>query len=155
MRVFFALFLMLLTASPTYGAVSAGLVVGNPTGLTLKSWQGQHALDFGVGWYTAGYRDVFGNHWSTTEVEFTGDYVVHNYGLFHLKEGKLPLYYGLGAAVWAGSVGALGVRVPVGLDFIFAGAPLDIFAEIVPTMYLAPSTHLEMGAAFGVRYRFQ
>ncbi|MBP2681688.1 MAG: hypothetical protein H6Q78_1551, partial [Candidatus Krumholzibacteriota bacterium] len=45
-------------------------------------------------------------------------------------------------------------RVPVGLTYIFDGAPLDIFFEIVPILDLIPDTEFDANAAIGIRFYF-
>ncbi|MEK6750143.1 MAG: hypothetical protein AABY83_13235 [Pseudomonadota bacterium] len=148
--------MLLAVAAPSFGAVSAGMVAGDPTGLSIKSWQGRHALDFGVGWYSSRYyyyydaRPYYGRG---TELYVTADYVTHNYNVFHVNQAKLPVYYGAGVALWT-SFGGAGIRVPVGVDLILARVPIDIFAEIAPTMVLAVGTYFHIGTAVGVRYRF-
>ena len=150
--------ILMLGMAPAFGAVSAGLVVGDPTGLSLKSWHGQHAYNFGLGWQNyGGYYYEFGPHYyyrRNSVIHVTADYVKHNYNVFHLHQGKLPAYYGIGVSVFAGDGSAVGVRIPLGLDYIFAHAPLDVFVELAPTMYLAPGAVFDMGGAAGVRYRF-
>ena len=48
----------------------------------------------------------------------------------------------------------IGIRFPVGLDYNFDGAPLDIFVQIVPILELAPKTDFELEGAIGARFFF-
>jgi hypothetical protein len=48
----------------------------------------------------------------------------------------------------------IGVRVPIGLDYLFSDAPIDIFLEIVPILDLAPATEFDLGGGIGIRYWF-
>ena len=48
----------------------------------------------------------------------------------------------------------LGVRFPVGIAYLFDGAPVDIFLEVVPTLNLIPETDVDLDAALGARYWF-
>ena len=48
----------------------------------------------------------------------------------------------------------MGIRIPIGLDYMFESAPVDIFGEIVPILDLVDKTELNFGAAIGVRYFF-
>ena len=48
----------------------------------------------------------------------------------------------------------LGVRVPLGLAYIFSDEPIDIFLEIVPILDLLPQTDFTISAAIGGRYFF-
>ena len=45
-----------------------------------------------------------------------------------------------------------GVRVPLGVTYILADAPLDVFVEVVPMLDVAPRTALRWDAAAGVRF---
>jgi hypothetical protein len=136
----------LTLAAPVQAEVGVGIIVGEPTGLSIKSWFSRmNALHIGAGW------DMRGNN---SEIRIKADYLVHNYSLFPVRTGKLPFYFGVGAHVNASRNATIGVRVPVGLNYMFAGAPLDVFLEIAPTLNLAPATEFNMGAAMGIHYRF-
>jgi hypothetical protein len=82
------------------------------------------------------------------------DYLWHNFGLFKVSKGKLPLYYGLGLSGVLASDFVLGVRGVVGLDYMFKGVPLDLFFEAAPTLNLIPGTDFDVGFGLGMRYFF-
>jgi hypothetical protein len=118
-------------------------MVGDPTGLSLKKWMGKvNAIDMGLAWSMRddGYLQVH------------ADYLWHKYDLFEVPKGKLPLYYGIGAVTKLADDFRLGLRIPVGLDYIFANNKFDFFLEIVPVLDLVPSTDLDWNAAAGFRY---
>ena len=48
----------------------------------------------------------------------------------------------------------LAVRFPVGLDYLFDGAPVDVFFELAPTLDLVPDTWFEVDFGLGGRYWF-
>jgi len=48
----------------------------------------------------------------------------------------------------------LAVRIPVGIDYLFSDAPVDIFLEVVPMLDLIPKTKFQFNAALGARYFF-
>jgi len=48
----------------------------------------------------------------------------------------------------------IGIRIPVGLAYLFEGAPVDVFLEVVPLLDVAPETEFTLNAAIGVRYFF-
>jgi len=48
----------------------------------------------------------------------------------------------------------LGLRLPVGLTYLFDGAPVDLFLEAVPSLDLLPGTSFDLDAALGARYWF-
>jgi len=48
----------------------------------------------------------------------------------------------------------VGLRIPVGLEYIFSGERVDIFLEIVPLLDLVPDTDFSLNGGIGVRYFF-
>lgn len=137
-----------------------GIMLGDPTGLSGKFWlNGDRAVDFGLAW------GIYGKY-----VHLHSDYLFHNTSLFNVSKGQLALYYGPGLRVrsWSGgrywnhgrwheydgSRISVGVRLPVGLAYLFDGAPVDVFLEVVPTLDLTPSTDFDLDAAVGARYWF-
>ncbi len=138
-----------------------GIMIGDPTGLSGKVWTGgDRAFDFGLAW----------GPWHSGYLHMHADMLFHNMGLIPVSSGRLPLYYGPGLRMRAwgrggywdrgryydhdGSRVTLGIRFPVGLAYIFDGAPVDVFLEVAPTLDLVPATYLNFDAGFGVRYYF-
>ena len=100
-----------------------GIVFGEPTGLSAKLWTSERtAVDAAVAWSFAGLG------W----LHLHSDFLIHNYDLFSVSQGKLPVYFGLGAYVGFSSDLSLGARIPFGLAYQFEGAPVDVFVELVP-----------------------
>ena len=136
-------------------------MLGEPTGISVKGWlDGEHAIDGGLAW-------SFSESGST---RLHADYLFHKMDLIPVSKGKLPLYFGPGLRLrfwhsdhyWRdgkeyhdgdGSAD-LAVRFPVGLAYLFDGAPVDVFLELVPTLDIIPSTWFEFDAAIGGRYWF-
>ncbi len=122
-----------------------GLIFGEPTGLSAKMWTSERtAIDAAVAWSFSGVG------W----FHIHADFLLHNYDIISVSKGKLPLYYGVGAYTSFSSDFGLGVRVPLGLAYQFEGAPVDIFAEIVPGLALLPDIGFYIGGGIGVRYFF-
>lgn len=125
-----------------------GMILGEPTGVSGKLWTGfGSAVDAAAAW-SLDENDVFQIH---------ADYLRHNYSLINVKKGRLPLYYGIGGRARFNERHGhdhLGIRIPVGLEYIFQGAPLDLFMEVVPILDVAPATDFDLNAAFGTRYYF-
>jgi hypothetical protein len=150
MKITSFLILVFLMASMTFvqaqeKGFGIGIVVGEPTGVSGKLWLGgQNALDMAAAWSFKGDGNLL----------LQADYVWHSFNLISVSSGKLPLYYGIGGRVILSDDPLLGVRVPVGLDYMFSGAPVDIFLEIVPILDLIPSTDFDIGGGLGVRYWF-
>jgi hypothetical protein len=128
------------SAWPQNRGVGLGVVVGEPFGITAKLWLDRRAaVDLALG---------FGDE------NFHADYIVHNFRLFNVRRGRLPLFYGVGFAARF-SKDSLGVRVPVGLSYLFPSDPLDIFFEIVPLVYVVNNPEFVVAGALGIRYYFR
>lgn len=147
------LFLVLITAGIIVFSTNSfsqdrgfglGVVLGEPTGLSAKYWTGSNnAFDFAAAWSFRGDGHLL----------LQADYVWHSF-FIRVEEGKLPLYYGIGGRVIFRDDPAVGVRIPVGLDYLFASAPLDIFFELAPILELAPETDFALGGGIGIRFWF-
>lgn len=150
MRTKFLMLLFVLVFLSTVKAQSSGvglgLIVGEPTGISFKYWTGSTtAIDAALAW---SFIDGGAFH-------IHGDYLFHNMRLISVPEGTLPFYYGIGARIKTANETKLGVRVPLGLAYLFQSAPVDIFLEIVPILDLTPKTDFAINAALGARYFFK
>jgi len=127
-----------------------GIIAGAPTGLSAKNWLTEAtAFDMAAAW---SFKTSKHDH--DTEVQFHANYLYHNFGLIPIPKGDLPLYYGIGGRVNLGHDTRLSVRIPIGVDYMFYNAPVDIFLEVVPMLDLAPSTVFDLDAAIGARFWF-
>ena len=127
--------------------LGVGFMVGEPTGLTIKSWTGGgNAIDVGVAW-------SFGRY---DAISIQADYLWHNYNVFsEVDEGSLPLYYGIGGRLVLGENDSyIGARVPVGLNYLFEDAPVGLFIEAAPIINVAPSTDFDIDGTLGARFYF-
>jgi hypothetical protein len=147
--------LLLLTSSAAVAqdaGFGLGVIVGEPTGLSAKTWLSRRtAVDFAAAW-------AFSDNGS---LHLHSDFLIHRFDLIRIDEGSLPLYFGIGGRLrfLEDSRGDddvnLGLRIPVGLDYLFEGAPLDAFVEIVPILDLVPDSDVSLNASIGIRYWFQ
>ncbi len=130
---------------------SLGVILGHPTGISAKLWLGPtSAVDAALAW-----------NFQADQLHFHADYLHHFFDVFDVAPDRLPLYVGIGAdlrlrADGPGASGGLrsGVRVPLGISFLSAEVPLDLFAEVVPAMRLYPATTFDIWWGIGARYRF-
>lgn len=132
-------------AQDTDKDLGIGFMVGEPTGLSLKSWTGgNNAFDLGFAW-SLGRYDAVNIH---------GDYLWHNYNVFQeVDEGTLPLYYGIGGRlILAENDAIIGARVPVGINYLFEDSPIDLFLEVAPIINLIPATDFDVDGGLGVRF---
>ncbi|HMP77786.1 MAG TPA: hypothetical protein PKE12_15935 [Kiritimatiellia bacterium] len=148
-----------LLAGPAHAQRSGtgvGIIVGEPSGVTLKHWvESAHAITAAAAW---SFSDG-------DSLQLHADYLLHRFdALAPEVHGSTALYYGLGAGVRFHDERSgqrhddettLGIRVPVGLDFYWAESRLSLFVEFVPVLEVAPSSDVRLNAAFGVRYFFR
>jgi hypothetical protein len=126
--------------------IGLGVIAGEPTGISLKKWIGKtSAIDGAIAW-------SFGNQGA---LHLHANYLIHNFGVVKkIQGGRLPVYYGIGARVKLEKDIRIGIRGPVGVNYIFDKHPLDFFLEIVPLLELVPNTAISINGAIGVRYFF-
>jgi hypothetical protein len=121
-----------------------GAMIGEPTGVSAKIWQGRaNAIDCALGW------SLQHNY-----LHMVADYVWHNYGLIPVSSGQFPLYYGLGGSVVMANSPSGGVRMVVGLEYLMADAPLDVFMEVAPVAVIFPDPGIGLHGGLGMRYYF-
>ncbi len=122
-----------------------GFMLGEPTGISFKKWTGSKtAIDGAVAWSFSGQNSL----------HLHADYLVHRFDLIKVEKGRLPVYFGLGARLKLEDRTKFGVRIPVGVCYIFEDVSLDIFFELVPMFDLAPDTDFKIAGSIGVRYYF-
>ena len=134
-----------------------GVILAEPTGLSAKLWLNEReAIDAAAAWSFSDYSSF----------QFHADYLIHRFDPFRNVDttvGRPALYFGVGGRLKLGEdkgrgndddKNRLGVRVPVGVTYIFAKAPFDVFGEVVPVLDLAPDTEVDLNAAVGGRFYF-
>ena len=126
--IFIILGSIILFSSLSYSQdkrIGAGIIVGEPTGLSFKYWLTEKtALDAGLAWSFV----------DENAFQIQADYLIHNFNLIKVSKGKLPFYFGIGGRLKFSNEVILGVRVPLGLAYLFSDEPIDIFLEIVPIL---------------------
>lgn len=141
-------------AQKSTGRIGLGVIVGSPTGLSFKTFtSGTNAIDAGLAWST-GRHDAISIH---------ADYLWHHFDAFEdINKGQLPVYYGIGGRmVFSDNHSGpgdddvvLGVRIPVGINYLFEDSPVGLFLEIAPIVNLIPSTDFDLDGAIGARFYF-
>ncbi|MCB0714342.1 MAG: hypothetical protein KDD67_18595 [Ignavibacteriae bacterium] len=145
-------------SQPQIGDFGFGLILGEPTGLTLKGSAGrENAWDLALG------SSWFGS------LRIHGDYL-WNVNAFSSR--KAGLYFGLGAAlgfgrgkgvVFKGKKGewyyyedeeamAFGIRGVAGVNGMPFKAPVELFLEVAPLIGITPATGVGTDLAVGIRY---
>ena len=129
-----------------------GIIIGEPTGLSVKYWLDEdRAVDGALAWSLS----------DDNAFQLHGDYLIHDFELLEARE--MPVYYGIGARLkFKDDDGkghddddtVFGIRVPVGITYLFDDTPVDLFFELVPILDLAPDVELDINAAVGARFYF-
>ena len=160
-----ATFALLAAAAPRRaraegGPFGLGLIIGSPTGLSMKYYLGEsgHAIDAAVGFAFV----------SSSGIHVHADYLWHPLVLTSDPAFKLPLHVGVGARILDHDRGRDGnddlhvaLRVPVGVTFDFTQIPLDVFLEVALLVDFHgeegkdnDNLGLDLNAGVGVRYYF-
>ncbi|MHB1687012.1 MAG: hypothetical protein ACYCVH_06545 [Ignavibacteriaceae bacterium] len=137
--------------SPGRKNLGFGIVLGEPTGATLKYWTSyNNAFVFDIG------SSYFGSP------RFDADYLWHfnafNSDIANLYAGPgFALGFGAGNGFWdrtyrTTSGAALGVRGVFGVDVLPRRTPLEIFGEIGVLVGLTPDFGSAIDGAIGIRF---
>jgi len=125
-----------------------GLVLGDPSGISLKFWGtgGNSAFQLhagGGGFIAPGWLAISGSL------------------LYHISLSRqTPIQGYLGPGVYVGvssrtnGVGVIGLQMPFGLELIFSEVPLDLFMEIPPIFYMTTEGNMGFGLGMGLGLRF-
>jgi len=120
-----------------------GIMLGEPTGVSVKYWNNERsAFDVGAAWSLAGRNEALHMH---------ADFLLHSW--FDRTE-NLAFYYGIGGRMIFASEATAGVRIPLGLDYVFSSIPFDLFVEAVPILDITPEVEFAGNGAVGIRYYF-
>jgi hypothetical protein len=137
---------------------------GAPTSLTIKfAGVQENGLVLGVG---AGFR--YGGRFATS-LSIHADYLFHVATLIRQSQIALTAYVGPG--LWLSIFGdgygfgviqpylfnsliGVGVRMPLGLSMSFSGAPIEVYLELDPAIFVFPGIDFGVGASLGFRWHF-
>ncbi|MFP4431689.1 MAG: hypothetical protein ACLFPV_10605 [Spirochaetaceae bacterium] len=124
----------------------AGIVLGEPTGLTAKVWMGERsALDAAAAWSFVGDGSLYVH----------GSYHYHLSSPVGIEEGELLPYVGVGGKVLFADDPEFGIRVPLGAGYFFETVPIELFLELAPGLQLYPATSADFTGGIGGRYYFR
>lgn len=126
--------------------VSVGMATPAPNGLSAKFWMSRETA-----------IDLF-SEWDTTNKHFQmhADYLTHDFQQFEMEEATMPLYFGFGLRLRTteSSATQIGIRIPIGVSYLWTTAPIDFFAEVGPRANVIPQTSFAVDLMIGLRYRF-
>ncbi|MBI4349018.1 MAG: hypothetical protein HY553_19425 [Elusimicrobia bacterium] len=121
------------------GRAGAGVIVGDPTGVTLKVFpRSTLAVDAGIGFSgdAAFYADALWYAWDL---------------LPKPGEGTLGAYLGAGPRIETKRDATFGIRAVGGVSYWLPRHPVELFLEAGPVFVLAPDTGTDVDAGVGVR----
>jgi hypothetical protein len=137
-----------LTGTPSSG-ISIGIVIGDPTGLSLKFW--------GIGQNSALQVNIGGGGFvAPADLSVSGSLLFH---ALLTRETPINGYLGVGAFAGInqrrhGDEAVFGILVPLGLEFILSEVPLDLFIEVPPVIGFTTKGDVRAGLTFGIGLRF-
>jgi len=138
--------IFLAEAYPQQG-FGAGIIVGEPTGFSLKyTLSESNSFDFSLGYSFTQKNNRF---------HLNIDHLWFNYSLIKSSE-KIPFFYGIGARIKTRESDdtSLGVRGVIGLAWFPQNLPMDFFIQAAPVFKFIPGTGVDFDAGIGVRYIF-
>lgn len=125
------------------GKTGVGIMLGEPSGISLKSWNNSTtAIDLGLAWSLSG-KDAIHVH---------ADYLWHKW--LDVDKGELAFFYGLGGRAVFTDDPFAGVRIPFGLNYLVEDSPIGIFFELAPILDFLPDTNGDANGSLGVRFYF-
>ena len=120
--------------------LGVGVALGQPMGASAKYWMSSTTAIDGF----AGYH--FNNNF-----DLHADYLWHSFSSFSVSQGRLPFYLGLGGRVNLGDDSHFGMRLPLGLSYLFPTDPIEAFVEIAPVVKLIPDVGADVDGMIGLR----
>ena len=128
------------------GDFGMGIILGNPTSVSVKLWTGKvTAIDASLG-----YRYGSANH-----LYLNTDFLFHLWAI-EKEEGTIKVYLGAGAGLGFVSDLSFSIRAPGGAALFLDNIPLELFAELVPTLQVfgEGNIRLRMEGYLGARWYF-
>jgi hypothetical protein len=146
----FAALMWFSTTAQAFGLLgneaSIGMATPAPNGLSAKLWMSRDTA-----------IDLF-SEWDTTDKHFQmhADYLTHDFQQFETEGATMPMYFGFGIRLRTteSSATSIGIRIPIGVSYLWNTAPIDFFAEVGPRANIIPRTSFAVDLMVGLRYRF-
>ena len=137
--ILFLIFYMVLPNRPISAKGGIGLMVGQPSGITVRFDR------FPV--FTVGYSFLYGNPWINGSLDY---WLINN-----PIEGQFRWYLGVGAnaGIYLSSADPfkIGARIPIGIQWIPADL-IEVFLEAAPGARLFPTIDFDLQVGLGIRF---
>ena len=125
------------------GPFGIGGVIGEPTGITVKTYLAENiALDATFSWSFISHDTFY----------FHADYLHHTGSLYDAQPRGLKFYAGIGGMVQISADPTFGPRIPLGITYSIPDIPLELFFEAAPILLLYPETAPSGSIGIGARY---
>lgn len=124
-----------------------GLMLGEPTGASLKYWLSDVSAIDGVVGISLDDKNNFAAH---------ADYLYHLNDVIQLDQNRMPIYFGGGPRfkVRDGKDDLFGIRAVAGVAYIFDDIPVDVFVEAGPVFDVSPDFEVRYTVGVGARFWF-
>lgn len=123
------------------GNTELGFIVGEPTGISAKFWTSDRtAFDLGFAWSFSGQGSM----------HIHSNYLYHSY----MQDPDIALYFGLGGRLLLEDDFSMGLRVPLGMQYVIPESNLGLFFELAPLLQLVPGLDADINGGLGLRYFF-
>ncbi len=121
-----------------------GVSLVGPTGINAKVWidRGQ-AIDLA---FSLDAGSDFGF------LYLHADYLKHLYGKFQVDGGEMPFYFGVGGKGLFGTNTSAGIRLPIGVTYLYGKPIFDVFFELAPSLDVYPNARFYFQGAMGFRF---
>jgi hypothetical protein len=140
------------TAAHAEHNFGAGVVLGDPTGLSFKyNINSAHSVDAALAWS------------DSINIHMHANFLWNKYKLFYLDQYPVDWYFGAGVRLREREKDRyekdddglqLGLRAPIGLKFMFLDPRVEIFAETAVVFNFVPDTDADLDFGIGARYYF-
>lgn len=133
------------------GKWGPGLKIGEPFGLSVNYRLNKKLaidVDFGFGWEDENAADYTMENLTFVLI---GDLKYYQ-TLFDIGKGELPFYAGIGFRTFF-KYERFGIRLPLGISYLFEKVPLALFIEYAPT-YTFKFESFVQSTCVGFRYYF-
>jgi hypothetical protein len=130
------------------GPFGLGIVLVDPTGLSANYYyEKQRSISAALGW-------------SSDHLRLNVDHLWYRRDIIVIDRTPIDLYYGVGGRVHqfekrnGDTESEIGVRVPVGVAYIFQKIPVQLFGELGPALIIVDDSAFIVDVSIGVRYYF-
>lgn len=139
----YKIFLLLVFCGNIFAKdIGIGVGIGTNSGASIKKWINEKIALEGflsiIENYKALYLDIL---WHNYESIPPGDLT-----------GKLPLTYGAGFQITSNQKNKTGIRLNIGIDYLFKEIPFDFFSTLSPTLIITEKIKLQLNVSLGLRY---